>query len=190
MTFLKTEWEKYRPEAGLQTSRGSAETVLKYQRLLTSAECIADPVDLRVYSAAAHYTPVIEAALGMLLGLPISEALYVLDLLCPQPDACVATQLHSLDLSAMPACQIAQSGTVQLPCAQVLERLQSALGVFPEDKKLDFWLALSATWIKSTPRAKAQQDGGLVTNLANLADEETFHNFLRSELMLRLTMLF
>lgn len=149
-----------------------------------------EALNAAVRACYQRFRTLIESHLSHLLALPVGQALFVLDCLCEQPSAAIATRLHAVELG--------DASTVQMPMVlshlggaeEVLSSLRPLQRLVPKKQQEIFWLTLASTWIQVVPRQRAYMDDPFQDQHSLLSDDEQFRRYLRSELMSRLAGLY
>jgi hypothetical protein len=149
-----------------------------------------EALNAAVRACYQRYRSLIESHLSHLLALPVGQALYVLDCLCEQPGAAMATRLHAVELD--------DASTVQMPMVlshlsgaeEVLISLHQLQRLVPVKQREIFWLTLAATWIVVVPRQRRYLDDPFQDQYSLLNNDEQFRGYLCAELMSRLAGLY
>lgn len=140
-----------------------------------------------------RYQPMLEMAAKQLLSLSSEEGqylarvLYLLESICPSPGLRLATRLHAIELDAVPHFSTHLSTGITLDDQAVFAAVQKLLAAVPERDQVNFWLALVVIWIMSVSLSEEVLEGEGIDSPALLQDEPRFREYLRSELMQRLT---
>jgi hypothetical protein len=144
-------------------------------------------VNQDVQNCFKRYRSLREACLSRLLALPVSQAIYVLDRLCPNPDAALARQLHDVNLADYAALRSPLVFSSYNGMDEVLSALEALFVLIPDKDRMTFWLSLAIAWIMTVPRRTNSLDGSSVETTPLVSSEDVFRGFLRSELMNRLS---
>jgi hypothetical protein len=146
-----------------------------------------------VLAAWQRYQPMLEMAVTQLLSLSIEKgqylarATYLLETLCPSAGLRTATRLHAIDLDVIPHYSGQIATGIFLDDVSVSASLQKLVAAVPARDQENFWLALAAVWIQSVPLKTGVLEGEGIDSEALLEDAPRFRDYLRSELMQRLT---